>query len=104
MASADGLSMLLEPASLPSLILDRTQDGKAKEPAVGWPAAGQTVKMRQVLPAGWAQSRHLSLTPTYHNLAPLYSFNFIDRKVIGSKTEEANYIGLNVFSKKNFFK
>ena len=35
MAPADGLSMLLEPESLPSFILDRTQDGISKESAAG---------------------------------------------------------------------
>lgn len=35
MAPADGLSMLREPASLPSFILDRTQDGISKESAAG---------------------------------------------------------------------
>lgn len=35
MAPADGLSMLLEPASLSSFILDRTQDGISEESAAG---------------------------------------------------------------------
>lgn len=35
MAPADGLSMLLEPVSLSSFILDRTQDGISEESAAG---------------------------------------------------------------------
>lgn len=73
MVPADGLSMLLEPASRPSFILDRTQDEISKESA-----AGQRKQKRARTPPGSAGHRVSPLSPASPNQAPHFESNFIN--------------------------